>query len=249
MAVKNPGGLFNRGDVRDSPFLNRDVNHYTKYVKWASNFLALVILGFYRIYARTFRVVFINDSVFRKRPPDRSPLIMAHWHENDLALLYPHSWLGLNLLISLSRDGEKMAYVTERLGYDVHRGSSSRGGARGLINLIRSVEAGGDAVLAIDGPRGPRHVVKPGIAMLALKSGASILPVAATARSRFVFDGTWSKMYLPRLFTKVYIQYDRRIIPPPASNDPAELELCRVQVEQALIRLNREVVAACDADR
>lgn len=195
----------------------------------------------YRLYSKTFRYVYINDRVIRERPPTRKPLIFAYWHEDDLAVLSPHGGMRLHILISLSGDGDKIAYAAERFGYCVFRGSSTRGGARGLIGLIRAVSAGNDAVVTIDGPRGPRHVAKPGIALLASKTGASIMPVAAHSGSKLVFRGSWSRMYLPWPFTRVTIQYADTAIPPPESDEPSRLELCRIEVEQALIRLHRDL--------
>ena len=48
-------------------------------------------------------------------------------------------------------------------GLRVVRGSSSRGGARGLAALGRRMKRDrADAAFAVDGPRGPYGVVKPG---------------------------------------------------------------------------------------
>ena len=95
------------------------------------------------------------------------------------------------ILTSLSRDGEIQAAILERFGYQVARGSTSQGAARGLIQMIRGVRSGLAPGFAVDGPRGPRYRVKPGVVLLARKTGAPIIP--ATARSqRARFLDTWA---------------------------------------------------------
>jgi lysophospholipid acyltransferase (LPLAT)-like uncharacterized protein len=99
----------------------------------------------------------------------------------------------VGIMTSLSRDGELQASVIAGLGYEVARGSASRGGARGLIGLKKLMEKGCHVAFAVDGPRGPIHQVKPGAVYLAKKSGA---PVAK------IFSRTWDLYLLPWPFGK-----------------------------------------------
>ncbi len=108
----------------------------------------------------------------------------------------------IGIMTSLSRDGELQASVITGLGYEVARGSSSRGGARGLIGLGKLMEKGCHVAFAVDGPRGPIHQVKPGAIYLAKKSGAPVVGVAASARPAKIFSRTWDRYLLPWPFGK-----------------------------------------------
>ncbi len=108
----------------------------------------------------------------------------------------------VGIMTSLSRDGELQASVIAGLGYEVARGSASRGGARGLIGLKKLMEKGCHVAFAVDGPRGPIHQVKPGAVYLAKKSGAPVIGVAASARPAKIFSRTWDRYLLPWPFGK-----------------------------------------------
>ncbi|WP_423246900.1 DUF374 domain-containing protein [Spectribacter hydrogenoxidans] len=69
-------------------------------------------------------------------------------------------------------------------------GSSSRGGARGLKGLIRLCRGGHNVSIAVDGPRGPRHQVKPGVFPIARLSGGVIVPVGIACSHRHVFKNS-----------------------------------------------------------
>jgi len=56
------------------------------------------------------------------------------------------------------------------------RGSTGKGGRRGLDDMIAGVRSGRQAALTIDGPKGPPRVAQPGILYLARQTGAWIMP-------------------------------------------------------------------------
>ena len=111
-----------------------------------------------------------------------SPGIYPFWHRCVL----PATWLfrnhGIGVLTSLSRDGEYIARVIRRFGFVPVRGSSSRGGQRGLLEMEAMVKAGGAVAFTIDGPRGPRYVAKKGPVMLARLTGIPITRVLCGCR-------------------------------------------------------------------
>lgn len=139
------------------------------------------------------------------------PCIYAHWHGDELVLVGYYSFRRLAVLSSLSKDGELMARVLELLGYQVFRGSSSRGGARGLIGLIRAVQSGSQAALAVDGPKGPIYEVKPGVVELAIKTGRTIVPLRTRCDRAWYIPRAWNKSYLPKPFARVEVEYGEPI--------------------------------------
>jgi hypothetical protein len=86
------------------------------------------------------------------------------------------------------------------------RGSTNKGGARGIVVLKRYLEAGHAAALTVDGPKGPPRVVQEGIVTLARRSGAWILPVSAgTSRPHFL--RSWDRYLVPRTLARSFVTY------------------------------------------
>lgn len=133
------------------------------------------------------------------------PRVFAFFHGQQMALLAARQARRTAVVVSRSADGEIQAAVMRRLGFSVVRGSSSRGGAVALRAVVRELSAGRDAALAVDGPRGPRCVAKPGALLAARKSGAVVLPVASAAARVFVLGRAWDRFEIPWPFSRVTI--------------------------------------------
>jgi lysophospholipid acyltransferase (LPLAT)-like uncharacterized protein len=107
------------------------------------------------------------------------PVIVAFWHGHQLML--PLHYRGPSrpaVLVSRHRDGELIARVLARFGFETVRGSTTRGAAAGLAGMVRAAAAGCDLAVTPDGPRGPRHVAQLGAIALAKHTGLPLLPVA-----------------------------------------------------------------------
>jgi len=137
------------------------------------------------------------------------PVVFAHWHEDEWALLGFYLKRQLIVMVSLRKDGSLMAKFLSKLGYRVARGSSSRNAVGGFLNLIKVVnEAPRKFVcLAVDGPRGPRRRSKKGIFKLAESLNAPIYVGSAAASRAWVFRKSWSKAFIPKPFSKVRLCY------------------------------------------
>lgn len=117
-------------------------------------------------------------------------------------------------LVSRSRDGELLARALAIVGLAVARGSSSRGGAEGLLAIVRRLRRGGvDAAFAVDGPRGPAGVVRPGALAAARAAGALVVPIACAARPAFVFARAWDAFELPWPFARVVVALGAPLAP------------------------------------
>lgn len=138
------------------------------------------------------------------------PWVLAFWHGQQFAL---HRWKrrrATTVLVSLSDDGELQAAALRRIGLVVERGSSSRQGASGLKGIVRRMRAGCDAAFAVDGPRGPRGVVRgegdrAGAILAARIARAVVVPMASACASAWVFDKAWDRFELPRPFSRVAV--------------------------------------------
>ena len=167
----------------------------------------------------------------------RSPILYTFWHGRMLYFVKMYEFLGskVTILVSHSRDGEFVAQLLTRFGFHITRGSSSQGGARGLLAVVDKVRSGMDACFTPDGPRGPRHRVKPGLVLVAKRTGAPILPMTFGARRSRALH-SWDAFLLPLPFSRVVVIYGEPIYV-PANASAVDLETKRREVEASLRRI------------
>lgn len=171
-------------------------------VRWTVRAGAAVI----RLLASTWRIRVARDQSLRETRSAGQNVIFVLWHGELLPLLWQHRGEGVVVVISEHRDGEIIARIAESLGYSTVRGSTSRGGSRALIGLMREIAAGRNAAVTPDGPRGPAHVFAPGAAIAAQRTGTPLLPVRCVA-SRAWRLKSWDRFMIPKPFARVEISY------------------------------------------
>lgn len=193
--------------------------------------LALRALG------RTWRVSFEGPDPFAESRPQ--PRIGAFWHRNLLVASYLFRNRGVTAFVSRSRDGDLVTGALAHLGY-AHpaRGSSSRGGAAGLRDMVRRVRNGLVAAVVTDGPRGPARRSKPGVIALARLTAAPITPLALSGRPCLRFR-TWDRTLLPLPFARVVC----RFAPPIAVRRDGDRET----EDRLRLALDRELNRMTDA--
>jgi lysophospholipid acyltransferase (LPLAT)-like uncharacterized protein len=202
--------------------------------RWFVGLVALLLCAVLRLLRWTWRVRIVGAA------PD-GRCLYVFWHGDQVALsaLRPRQLAGqrLAVLVSQSRDGQLGAFVARWLGLDVVRGSSSRGGARGALALVRRLRAAGTVAIAVDGPRGPRHRCGESAQRIAAQGGAVTVPVAAAARRRWVL-GSWDRLWIPGPFAVVHV-----VIGGPAASAQSGLEAAsRAAHDQAV-----PAATVCDA--
>ena len=173
------------------------------------------------------------------RGDDGGPLLFALWHAGHLPVLYRWRRRGVCVITSRSADGMMLARLLRRLGFRTVHGSSSRGGSRALIDMARAVRDGADAAVAVDGPRGPALKVKPGIILLAKRTGRPIVPIATTARRYWRFQ-SWDRFRMPLPLTRVVVAADDPLYV-PADADHERIERVRAQLEQRMLQLQASI--------
>ena len=187
--------------------------------------IGAILVPLVRLWAMTLRLERRNLAVFKD--PElraRRPVIIL-WHDEIFPLIPSHSDERMACVVSQSKDGEILAAVLEGLGYRTVRGSSSRGGVRALIAAKRFMESHDLGVIfTVDGPRGPRHKVKPGAVFLANLAGSPVVPVRAVMERAKVFHRAWDKFQLPWPFSRCVITYGDPVDLPDCTRDPEELQ-------------------------
>ena len=157
--------------------------------------------------------------------------ILALWHGRILPGLHYFRNRGIVVITSQNFDGEWIAKILHKFGFRTARGSSSRGGARALVQLRRDLAIGRPAAFTVDGPRGPARVVQPGVAFLAGATGQPIIPYHIES-DRYWTLNSWDRTQIPKPFSQVALVIGERIH--VESTDPRTIEAGTRIVEQAL---------------
>jgi lysophospholipid acyltransferase (LPLAT)-like uncharacterized protein len=173
--------------------------------------LALTVPELFRLWSDTWRIRYDNAEL-RDKVLASGPAVLAFWHGEQMAMIKAHAHRGVVGLASRSLDGELLAQVIARFGYEVVRGSSSRGGAEAVRACVRALERGASPALAIDGPRGPRHVPHAGVAAIAMRTGRPILYGVSRPAHAWRLR-SWDRFEIPRPGTEIRIRYG--VLPPP----------------------------------
>jgi lysophospholipid acyltransferase (LPLAT)-like uncharacterized protein len=173
------------------------------------------------------------------RRSGRQP-IYALWHGRIMAgILYLRD-RGIIVITSENFDGEWVARIIRRFGYGTARGSTSRGGAKALVQLRRDMRDGHPVAFTVDGPRGPAEVAQPGAIWLASATGNPILPVHIEASSSWTVN-SWDRHQVPKPGSRVAVTMG----PPievPSGADGATIEAGRLELEAALVRLRDQAL-------
>ena len=198
-------------------------------------FVGAVAWLFIALVGRTLRVEFSWEDGSIGSMDNVYPGIYPFWHRCVLGATWIFRHRNFAVLTSRSRDGEFIARVIRRFGYVPIRGSSSRGGQRGLLEMDRFVKNGGGVAFTIDGPRGPRFVAKRGPVVLARTTGVAITAFYVAMEKAWVIN-TWDAMMIPRPFSHAFVRVARKIFVPPDASDE-QLSAAHSEMQAALDRV------------
>lgn len=186
-----------------------------------------------------FRVV-AEEGAVPATPPAKG--IFCFWHRCTLLCGWYFRKFRCSILISQSFDGELIARTLGLLGYGSVRGSSSRGGAAGLLALESVLAAGQPVVFTADGPRGPIYETKMGPVKLAQRTGEEIGCFYLLPERAWVMK-SWDQFLIPKPFSRVAVSWARAVMPLAADADAAALEVKRVELNDALERARAQAEA------
>ena len=181
-------------------------------------------------------------------------VVYAFWHDQMLPLVHFHRHEGAVVLVSEHADGEyiarlllpeyedaddagNIARVLESRGFETARGSSTRGGMKGLRRLVRAAREGRDVAVTPDGPRGPRHHFKEGTLVAAQMTGNPVIPIGVSAHPAWRLD-SWDRFLIPRPLSRVHAEYG----PPvsvPRDADRTDRRRLAAELEETLEELTR----------
>lgn len=158
-----------------------------------------------------------------------SRFLFAVWHDVLFFPLLVAKPQHMSALTSRHQDGSYVAEILRLLNIQPFRGSTNRGGAQALRQLLDAAEQQ-HITLTPDGPRGPRREMKDGIVFLASRTGLPIVPAAFSCRRGIRLKGTWTDMLLPLPFTTAYCILGEPIhIPAELTREEIDQQTRRVQ--------------------
>lgn len=200
-----------------------------------------MLSGFMRLLYALNKKKFTNLEVLRQQFESDQPCIIVAWHNRNI--VGPLGYLAhrppgrvFSPLASSSRDGSLAAAAMDNFGVQCIRGSSSRGGAQALREMVRAARNGQDLGITPDGPRGPKYKVQAGVIAAARLTGLPIVPMTYQASRRKVL-GSWDAMIVPKPFGTLHYVYGEPMKVPRHADDATQ-ESLRLQLETELLRIN-----------
>ncbi|HUT34810.1 MAG TPA: lysophospholipid acyltransferase family protein [Planctomycetota bacterium] len=187
---------------------------------------------------RSLRLEVHGDEHLEELEKQYGAIAFASWHYEMLPTLYHHRHCDGGTFTGEHADAELVARAVRRIGYTPVRGSTTRGGVRGLIELIFMMRRGHGVGFTPDGPRGPRCIAQVGIAILGQRSGCPVVPMGFASQWFWQFR-SWDRMRIPKPFSEAVICYGDAILV-PTKLTPEELEGWRKRIEDGITAASRK---------
>ncbi len=173
----------------------------------------------YRLVLATYRFELADPTWAQQRARGSSArCIYSFWHENLWHAIQAFIGEGVCVMVSEHRDGEIISRIIGRMGYALARGSSTRGGAKAMRDLVRAArDRDGDLCFTVDGPKGPRREIKDGVLFAASLTGLPIVPTGLAVERAWRTKG-WDRQIVGKPFTRVVCTFG------PALSIPAHID-------------------------
>ncbi len=202
--------------------------------RYALPWIAFIV---YRLWSWSWRLECIEEESLKRARANGEPLIFSHWHGDELMIFPLVAPYKIATMTSTSKDGELVDFAIRKMGAATSRGSSTRGGIGALKGLVRLMGQGYNASMAVDGPKGPIHQVKPGVFELSRLAKARIVPMGAAPAKAITFHKSWNKARLPLPFSRVVVWFSAPLDMITRDQSPHDPELTK--------RLEGEIAKAC----
>jgi lysophospholipid acyltransferase (LPLAT)-like uncharacterized protein len=169
--------------------------------------IAQIIYFAIRLLNLTYRYEFIGmeNKLRAQAAHPQKTFAYALWHQNLIGAIFSHIDEKFTMVISESKDGELVAVTCQKFGHLPARGSSTRGGKKAMVEIVRNMKQGFPGALTVDGPKGPAHIVKPGIIEIAKLCHCAILPLSPYAEKAWITKKSWDQFRIPKPFSKIIV--------------------------------------------
>lgn len=166
------------------------------------NIIAYLGAKFIKVIHKTTQWNFLNLENLNTAVNSTRPVIICCWHQR--LLMIPSFWdfeRNTSVLLSSHSDGLLISKVLTHFNVDSIYGSSTRGGDKAALKIIRQLKKGNAIGITPDGPKGPNQIASIGVAQLAYLSKAIIVPIAYSTKKHKKLR-SWDKFMIPLPFSK-----------------------------------------------
>ena len=205
----------------------------------AQGFLCLLAAYYVRFVYLTSRWNVVRGDIPKKFWDKDKKFLLCFWHGR--LLMMPYCWnmtKPIHMMISMHSDGRFLSDTVSRLGIKTIVGSTSKGGAKALRAMVRTVKNGDYVGLTPDGPRGPRMRAQEGIVTIARLAKVPIIPIGYASTSCKIL-GSWDRFIAALPFGRGVFVWGEPIEVPHTS-DKLELEKTRQNIEDAVNAVSAE---------
>ncbi|MDX1689144.1 MAG: hypothetical protein R3248_14265 [Candidatus Promineifilaceae bacterium] len=164
------------------------------------------------------------------------PVLWAMWHGQLMGFVsFGDRFLENEDFVAVmvgDERGDTLGMFARRLRGRVFRvdmGGNPFAAGRAVLRVIQEMKAGRQSIIAPDGPDGPAFVPKPGVAFLARKAGAVILPLGVWTRQAYQLR-RWDRYLVPTPFAHFHVKIGQ----PLPAEPQMERETLLVQIEEVL---------------
>ncbi len=198
-------------------------------------FLGFVFYIFTNLIGKTVRFQIEGWEILEKIERDGKIPILAFWHNRIFLATYYFRFRGIIVMSSQSFDSEYVARFIQRFGFGIVKGSSTRGGVGGLIEMIRLMKKGFPTGFSVDGPKGPVYRAKTGTLLLAKKTENPVLPFSVETENYWTIK-SWDKLQIPKPFTRAKI-FIAEAIDVSKNADDSEMKNKHLELQKKLDEL------------
>ena len=156
----------------------------------------------YLCYHKTVKIQVVNDAVAPDSPSQDAAYSYVFWHAKTFLILPQYRGLQIGVLTML--DFKNLFYdkLCGLLGYQTIPVTS---GMRATIRMKHLLEADFHTGIAVDGPKGPVGIIRPGALYLSQKTNRPIVAMKVTCEKSFRIQSRWDQYEVPYPFSKASI--------------------------------------------
>jgi lysophospholipid acyltransferase (LPLAT)-like uncharacterized protein len=189
----------------------------------------------------TNRLTTVRGEIQERMKARNQRFIYAFWHQRQVYFTWAHRGVGAAVLVSRSKDGEMIAETMRLSDIGAVRGSSSRGGAAAVLQLIEVLKSGLDIGITPDGPKGPAREVKDGAIFLAQKLGVPIVPITNALSRKLEIKKAWDRFQVPLPFGRAVVAYGEPITVGPDDDLAAKAAELKASLDKITAEADRLV--------
>lgn len=212
--------------------------------RFTQNFLAWAAFLYMELVYRTSRWQTHNAAIPESYWNQGKPAIVCFWHNRMLVMC--RCWrdrVKAAMLISHHRDGRFISMAIAHYGIETVSGSTSRGSAAALREMIDKIGQGYSIGITPDGPRGPRFQAAQGAVYLAKITGLPLIPVSVATSRRKILR-SWDRFLVCLPFSRGVFVWGNPIHVPPDSTEES-MESYRLMLQQDLIDISGQSDLLC----